>query len=98
MTARSLSTIAREIRCDWRNVSYGAKPYLDAMLSFDAITGQYGCDSAESSDAIVIAGRNLKAHIVACFLANTQSWRGDTAERIKAELKALGASGRKSVG
>jgi hypothetical protein len=34
---RSLSTIASEIRRNWKNVNYGAKPYLDAMSQLDSI-------------------------------------------------------------
>jgi len=75
-TPRSLSTIAREIRRDWgAKVNYGAKPYLDAMASLDSVSDSYGMDSGRS--------------IVNYFLANASTWRGDTAKRVKAELKAL---------
>lgn len=72
---RSLATIAREIRQDWRNVSPYAKPYLDAMAELDQITGSYYLDSAKS--------------VVLYFLSNAQTWKGDTARRIKAELKTI---------
>lgn len=73
---RSLCTIAAEIRKDWGSrVYFGAKPYLEAMGSLDSITDSYGCDDARG--------------IVAYFLANAGTWRGETAKRIKAELKAL---------
>ena len=73
--ARPLYEIAREIRKDWKNVSYCAAPYLQAMGTLDAITDSYLYDSGRS--------------IVAYFLANAGSWRGETAKRIKAELKAM---------
>lgn len=73
--ARSLATIAREIRRDWKNVYFGAVPYLDAMGSLDLITDEYGQDDAKS--------------IVIYFLGNSSAWRGETARRIKAELKAM---------
>jgi hypothetical protein len=73
---RSLSTIASEIRKDWGSkVNFAAKPYLSAMAGLDTIEDQYGYDSARS--------------IVLYFLSNASSWRGETAKRIKAELKSL---------
>lgn len=75
MTTRPLHEIAREIRRDWKPVNYAAKPYLEAMYTLDGINDQYGLDSARS--------------IVLYFLSNASSWRGETARRIKAELRAL---------
>jgi hypothetical protein len=76
MTTRTLSQIASEVRKDWKNVNYAAKPYLDAMGCLDSITeDMYGCDSAKS--------------IVLYFLGNASSWRGEKAKEIKAELKAM---------
>ncbi len=72
---RSLSAIAQEIRKDWKNVNFAAAPYLSAMAGLETIDDIYGYDSAKS--------------IVIYFLSNAQSWRGETAKRIKAELKAL---------
>jgi len=72
---RSLSVIAREIKSDWKNVYFGAKPYLAAMMCLNSIDDQYGFDDAKS--------------IVLYFLANAGTWRGDTAKRVKAELKAM---------
>lgn len=72
---RSLATIAREIAADWKNVYFGAVPYLQAMRSLDTVRDNYGYDSAES--------------IVLYFLSNAKTWKGDTAKRIKAELKAM---------
>lgn len=72
---RSLSVIAREIRKDWKPVWFGAVPYLDAMSELDKITDKVMHDSGES--------------IVLYFLSNASKWRGDTAKRVKAELKAM---------
>ena len=73
---RSLSEIAAEIRKDWgAKVYFGAKPYLDAMATLNSINDNYGWDSGKS--------------IVRYFLANAGTWRGETAKRIKAELKAM---------
>ena len=79
-TSRSLSTIASEIRKDWKATSkngiyFGAVPYLDAMSSMDSIDQNYGMDSGKS--------------IVIYFLANAQTWKGETAKRVKAELKKM---------
>ena len=72
---RSLSVIASEVKADWQNVNYGAKPYLDAMSELDLITDNYYQDSGKS--------------IVLYFLSNANTWRGEVAKRIKAELKKM---------
>jgi len=74
-TPRPLHVIAREIRNDWRKPYFGAVPYLDAMASLTSIGDDYYLEPAE--------------FIVMYFLANANTWRGDTARRVKAELKAL---------
>jgi len=74
--SRPLHEIAREIRRDWgAKVNYAAKPYLEAMSCLDSIRDNYYNDSAHS--------------VVLYFLANASTWRGETAKRIKAELKAM---------
>lgn len=72
---RSLSTIAKEIKSDWSKVYFGAVPYLSAMSTLNSITDSYGYDS----------GRE----IVLYFLSNANTWKGETARRVKAELKAM---------
>lgn len=72
---RPLYEIAREIRKDWRSVYFGAVPYINAMAALDNINENYGEDSARS--------------VVNYFLANANSWRGEVARRVKAELKAM---------
>lgn len=72
---RSLSAIAAEIRKEWKKVYFGAVPYLNAMGTLDKITDNYLADSGES--------------VVLYFLSNASTWRGETAKRIKAELKGL---------
>ena len=52
-----------------------AYPYLDAMGALNSINDNYGADSGKS--------------IVLYFLANAQTWKGETARRIKKELKEL---------
>jgi len=72
---RPLYDIAREIRQDWRPVHPYAKPYVDAMSSLSSIDDKYMFDSG--------------TEIVARFLSNAASWRGETAKRIKTELKQM---------
>ena len=72
---RQLSVIAREISQDWKKPYFGAVPYLQAMSTLDNIKQPYAYDSGES--------------IVRYFLSNATSWRGDTARRVKAELKGM---------
>lgn len=75
MTARPLSTIARDIARTWSKPYFGAVPYLDAMQSLGSIEEDFHYDSGRS--------------VVLYFLANAGTWRGEDARRIKAELKAL---------
>lgn len=72
---RSLSAIAREIRANWPKPYFGAVPYLQAMATMGSPSEDYGLDSGKS--------------IVLYFLANANTWRGDVARRVKAELKDL---------
>ncbi len=73
--ARSIREIAQEISDNWQRVNFAAERYLDAMFSLNKITDDYFQESARS--------------IVAYFLANANSWRGDVARRVKAELREL---------
>lgn len=72
---QTISTIAREISREWKNVNYAAKPYLEAMRSLDSANDSFGYDSAKS--------------VVSYFLANASGYRGDTAKAHKAALKAI---------
>lgn len=72
---RPLSAIAAEIREDWTRPYFGAVPYLSAMAELDSVRDAYYADSAAS--------------VVRYFLANAQTWRGEKARAIKAELKAM---------
>jgi len=74
-TPRPLYEIAAEILATWKNVYFGAVPYLEAMFSLDKITDNYFMDDGDD--------------IVRYFLSNAASWRGTDARRIKAELKAM---------
>lgn len=75
MQTRPIYEIAREIRQDWKKPYFGAVPYLDAMGSIDKITENYFADTAK--------------YVVLYFLANAQTWRGETARRIKKELNDM---------
>jgi hypothetical protein len=72
---RPIHEIAKEITADWTKPYFGAVPYLRAMHSLGDISEDYGLDSGRS--------------VVLYFLANANTWRGETARRIKKELKAL---------
>lgn len=74
---RTFAEIAREIKQTWKNVYFGAEPYLQAMLTInsDDKHASYLMEDAET--------------IVLYFLANATYWRGDDARRIKAELKSM---------
>lgn len=76
---RTLNAIAQEVLADqtnWGKTSLiYAKPYLNAMLSLQTLRDTYGADDARS--------------IVLYFLSNASGWRGETARRVKAELKEM---------
>ena len=80
MEQRKLYAVANEIRADWKNLYFGAAPYLVAMEVLEDMNDKYGADSASS--------------IVAYFLSNAATWRGETARRIKKELNQM-LKGRK---
>jgi|TARA_R110000824_G_scaffold25007_1_gene87513 hypothetical protein len=72
---RPVHIIAAEIEDTWPKVNYAARPYLDAMHELININDHYAMDRG--------------THIVAYFLSNASTWRGDDARRIKKELKAM---------
>lgn len=72
---RKVSEIAQEISQDWKNINYGAKPYLDAMHTMTNVTDKYIADSGPS--------------VIRYFLANASTWRGENAKRIKKELNDM---------
>jgi hypothetical protein len=72
---RNLSVIAGEIKADWKKPYFGAVPYIEAMEELSSIHDNYYLDTAYS--------------VVAYFLGNANTWRGETARRIKAELKEM---------
>lgn len=72
---RPIYEIAEEIRKVWRQMYFGAKPYVEAMMCLTTVDDTYICESGDS--------------IVRYFLANAQTWRGEDARRIKKELKSL---------
>lgn len=72
---RTLSAIARDISKHWPKPYFGAVPYLSAMFSLASINDAYYEDSGKS--------------VVAYFLSNATTWRGDDAKRIKAELNKM---------
>ncbi|REC79449.1 hypothetical protein DRF60_06395 [Chryseobacterium elymi] len=74
----NIAQIALMVRKDWKNVYFGAVPYLDAMRSLNSVNDNYYEDSASS--------------IINYFLSNATTWRGEVARAVKAKLKQLVAS------
>jgi hypothetical protein len=72
---RAIWAIAREISANWPKPYFGAVPYLKAMHALDSIGENFYEDSGVS--------------VVSCFLANANTWKGDVARRLKAELNAI---------
>jgi hypothetical protein len=73
--ARPLHQICDEIRKDWRPMPNYAKAHFEAIECATSIDEMYGFDSVKSE--------------VCYFLGNAQTWKGETARRIKIELKQL---------
>jgi hypothetical protein len=76
---KSISSLAAAIRKDWKDVNFGAKPYLEALGGLDSIKDNYGADSAKS--------------IATYFLSNATGWKGPVAKAVKDELKRRIKSG-----
>jgi hypothetical protein len=74
---RPIHAIADEIIRDWKKPYFGAVPYLGAMRFLHTIEDSYGYDDART--------------VILYFMSNATTWRGETARRVKAELKALTA-------
>lgn len=72
---RPIYEIATEIAHNWENPNFGAAPYLEAMLSLESVSDKYIHEDGRS--------------IVLYFLANCAAWRGETAKRIKKELRDM---------
>lgn len=72
---RPLYVIAEEIWNDWPRPHFAVKPYLMAMQCLNSIGEKYYLDTGKS--------------VVRYFLANTGTWRGPVAERVKLELKGM---------
>lgn len=90
--ARSLYAIAAEIEADYRAkgkpVYFAAAPYVQAMRSLDGLGDKFYEDSADD--------------VVIRLIGNLSTWRGETATRVKTELKAAVnahnvAKGRKPI-
>lgn len=72
---RPIYKIALEIERLWKEPYFGAVPYLDAMRSVISINDSHGVEDGKTQ--------------VLYFLSNANTWRGDDAKRIKAELKSI---------
>lgn len=76
---RPLYEYAQDIRSDYadqgKNVYFAAEPYVDAMRYMDQITDSFGEESGHS--------------VVSYAVSNLRYWKGETATRVKAELRAI---------
>jgi hypothetical protein len=75
METRKISAIAMEIINDWQKVNFAALPYLKAMLSINYVNDSYGYDNGKT--------------IVLYFLSNASTYKGETAKKLKLELKNI---------
>lgn len=77
MEKRTFKQIAEDIKSAWIRINSGAVPYLEALLQLDTTdpNAMYLYDKARD--------------IAMYFLANAQTFRGNTAQKLKAELKSM---------
>jgi hypothetical protein len=75
LTTRPLYTIAADIRANWPEIYFGAVPYVEAMECLTNLADRFGEDDGRL--------------VVAYFLSNAKTWRGETATRIKNELRVM---------
>lgn len=79
-----LHVLADVIRRDWNaqgGVHYTAKPYLEAMGYLNEVSDRFGEDDGNT--------------VIAYFLSNARTWKGDLAREVKAALKARAEAYRK---
>lgn len=77
METRTFAEIAKDIKSTWLNVYFGAVPYLEAMSTL------------YTSDPDAPYYFKTAGDVVRYFLANAQTFRGEDAKRLKAELKSM---------
>ena len=70
---RTIREIAHEIQLAWEKPYFGAVPYLTAMEQLQNSQSRYFGDSATT--------------IIAYFLANASTFKGEKAKALKSELK-----------
>lgn len=74
---RTFAEIGREVKTLWKKPYFGAVPYIDALCKIN------------SSDKNAPYLFETAKDIVPYALSNMQTWRGEDARRIKAELKSM---------
>jgi hypothetical protein len=74
LSSWTLARIARAVSHDWTQPYFGARTYLQALAELDTcdLSAAYGCEDARG--------------MVRGFLANAQTYRGQVARAVKAEL------------
>lgn len=73
LSKMTIAQLAALTKRDWAKPHYTAAPYLNAMLHMQSTNDKFGLDSGEE--------------VVLRFLCNCQTWHGETARRVKAELR-----------
>lgn len=73
---RPIFKIAEDIKNEWGSkVYFGAVPYLEAMQFLSNKNDKYGFDNGET--------------ILRYFLSNASTFRGETAKKLKEEIKNI---------
>jgi hypothetical protein len=74
LTKLSIAALFRIVKSDWKKPYFGAVPYIDALITCQSMDSVYGVETARD--------------LVPYFLANANTWRGETAKAVKLELKS----------
>jgi len=78
MSRRTISDIAEEISSDW-TPPYPGNAYIKPMMYLGSIDDRYSYGRFPESARSIVLG----------FLSTAAGWRGDTARRVKAELRSI---------
>lgn len=72
MENKTIRQLSDIIKKDWQKPYFGAVPYLSAMGALNSINDNFLGDTGKE--------------VVLYFLSNANTWRGETARAVKAEL------------
>lgn len=73
MRTKTIRELMQIVKSDWQRPYFGAVPYIEALLQCETMDSRYLFETARD--------------LVPYFLCNANTWRGEIAKEVKAELK-----------